>query len=175
MSRIRHPGRSGGALSRNSWTEANDSTRSPTARRSPRSASRISGAVTTPSYDRGPLSAQSRTQPRPVVSARGPRPPGRRAAQGGMGGLTRRAVSQARSAHWSWAGKGWFRAYRTFDDQRCVQSVEMPFRARRHDRAAPGVCRLSAGKWIGTLGSQREGLGFAPTLVIREVVLPGIL
>ena len=33
-----------GALSRNSWTEANDSTRSPTVRRSPRSASRISGS-----------------------------------------------------------------------------------------------------------------------------------
>ena len=36
--------------------------------------------------------------------------------------------------------------------------------------------RLPAGgKWIRTLGSPREGLGFAPTLVIREVVLPGIL
>jgi hypothetical protein len=31
------------------------------------------------------------------------------------------------------------------------------------------------GKWIRTLGSPREGLGFAPTLVIREVALPGIL
>jgi hypothetical protein len=32
----------------------------------------------------------------------------------------------------------------------------------------------AGGKWIRTLGSPRKGLGFAPTLVIREVVLPGI-
>jgi hypothetical protein len=47
---------------------------------------------------------------------------------------------------------------------------------KRRKRDARDPSGLAAGgKWIRTLGSPREGLGFAPTLVIREVVLPGIL
>ena len=63
-------------------------------------------------------------------------------------------------------------------------SSSSALRISRHRPSRSGRCRdlsqvrirLSAGgKWIRTLGSPREGLGFAPTLVIREVVLPGIL
>ena len=63
------------------------------------------------------------------------------------------------------------------DEAEALVDIE-PFHGALGAPVAPtrfAQASLQEGKWIRTLGSPREGLGFAPTLVIREVVLPGIL